>query len=68
MLILYPKLSTNSRRALFKTRRGWNHRYTYKPRSRLLARLSQESGLSKEAVIEQLNKEREILLKLNGIR
>lgn len=65
-LILYPKLGTQSRRAIARTRKRFGHPYTYKPRGDLLQRLSAETGMSIQDVYFQLLRERETLLKLFG--
>ncbi len=67
-LKLYQLLGTCSRRALTKRRYRPSrlHRasepYVYNPRINLLERLSRETGLSIQEVIEQLLKERNYLL------
>ena len=58
----YYLLSTRSRRAIVKTKGRFGNPYHYSPRGTLLARLSRELGLSREAVYSLLMKEREILL------
>lgn len=61
-LLLYRRLSTRSRRAIRKTKGRWGHPYKYRPRGNLMARLAEETGLSQEAVYDQLMKEREFLI------
>lgn len=61
-LILYPKLSTCSRRAIRKTKTSFGRTYFYKPKGNLLNRLSKETGLDIEAVYNQLMKERAYLV------
>ena len=69
-LILYPLLSTRSRRALLRRvyRQSQHHYagqpYHYNPRSPLLERLSEQTGLSIQQVAIQLLSEREYLLSL----
>ena len=53
-LKLYPKLSTNSKRALRRQKKEWGHPYHYEPRLKLLKRLSQETGMSLTEVRNQL--------------
>jgi hypothetical protein len=65
-LLLYPKLSTRSRRAIRKEKGRWGHPYDYRPRGNLLSRLAFETGLSKEQVYDQLLKERHYLLSKDG--
>lgn len=63
-LKLYPLLGTRSRRGLYKTHRR-NYAYTrtyYVPRYNLVLRLSRQTGLSPEAVYEQMKRERDYLL------
>ena len=59
----YYLLSTRSRRAIAKTKCRFGNPYQYTPRGTLLARLSRELGLSREAVYSLLMKEREHILK-----
>ena len=59
----YYLLSTRSRRAIAKTKCRIGNPYQYTPRRTLLARLSRELGLSREAVYSLLMKEREHILK-----
>jgi len=66
-LLLYPLLSTRSRRALLKTRKRGRKIYDYAPRGTLLQRLSQETGMSIEEVYQQLYKERVYLRKKLGV-
>lgn len=61
--VLYPRLSTRSRRALGKSRRRNGKPYVYRPRGNLLRRLSQETGMSLEEVFSQLLTERARLLR-----
>jgi hypothetical protein len=62
-LICYPLLSTRSRRALQKRKGRWGHRYQYVPRANLIDRLARELNLPVEQVHEQLQRERNFLLK-----
>jgi len=62
-LLLYPLLSTRSRRALLKTKNRGQRDYVYNPRGNLLERLATETGLSKAQVYDQLLQEREYLIK-----
>lgn len=62
-LLIWPKLSTRSRRALLKRVRGYGRPHNYTPKGHLLERLSRELGISKEEVLAQMWKEREYLLK-----
>lgn len=62
-LICYPLLSTRSKRAILKTKKSWGHVYWYNPRGDLLVRLSKQLNLPITKVVEQLEKEREFLLK-----
>lgn len=65
-LVLWYKLGTRSRRAMLRVKKKWGHAYHYSPRSDLLQRLSQESHLTIEEVVVQLNKERDYLLRQLG--
>jgi hypothetical protein len=61
--ILYPRLCTRSRRAINRT--AWRGRkYVYSPRTDLLRRLSEETGMSTEQCREQLHRERKWLLEV----
>lgn len=59
----YSRLSTRSRRAITRKLGRFGKKYQYTPRGRLLVRLSQEMGMSKESVYNLLMEEREYLLK-----
>jgi len=61
-LVLYPKLSTRSRRAILKTKGKFGRAYYYSPRFPLIQRLSQETGMSIEQVYRQISIERRYLL------
>jgi hypothetical protein len=61
-LILYPKLGTDSKKALTKKNSRWGKPYNYKPRGRLLERLARETGLTIYQVRSQLEREREYLI------
>lgn len=66
-LILYPQLSTRSRRAILKTKKSFGHPYRYQPRGDLLERLARTNGMTKDQVYMQLLEERQTLLRLAGI-
>lgn len=61
-LILYFKLQTKSRRAIQKTTALYGRTYNYRPRGELLVRLSEETGMTREQVYHQLQRERKYLL------
>lgn len=61
-LILYPKLGTCSRRAIRRSKTRYGRPYEYRPRGNLLRRLSHETGLSLDGVLDQLRDERAYLL------
>ena len=61
-LILYPQLSTRSRRAIKRVRGRFGHPYTYNPRGTLLERLARDNGLTIQASYEQLLRERQALI------
>ena len=52
---------------MLKTKKKYGHPYVYNPRSRLLKRLSSETGLTIDETYNQLLRERVIMLKLRGI-
>lgn len=71
-LKLYPLLRTCSRRAITRThykpsrKHQPGDKYHYCPRIDLLERLSRETGMNISEVAEQLMKERNYLLSLEG--
>lgn len=65
-LLLYPRLSTRSRRAIRRTKKSYGRPYEYRPYGNLVKRLSNETGQSSEWVMDQLLKEREFLLSQGG--
>jgi hypothetical protein len=62
-LICYPLLSTRSRRAISRQYKNKLSLQKYTPRGSLLQRLSKQLRWSIDRVAEQLDKEREYLLK-----
>lgn len=62
-IILYPLLSTCSKRALLRSKKRYGNPYRYSPRGTLLQRLSTETGMSMTEVYNQLMKERDYLIK-----
>lgn len=61
-LLLYPKLSTCSKRAIRRVKKRWGHPYEYRPRGNLVKRLAIETGYSEEWVYDRLLEEREYLI------
>lgn len=61
-LLLYPRLSTCSRRAIRRKKGRFGRDYDYRPYGNLVRRLANETGNSSEWVVDQLLKEREYLL------
>jgi len=61
-LILYPQLSTRSRRAIKRRFKKFGHSYHYSPRGDLMERLAKEMGWTLEQVYNQLHRERHFLL------
>jgi hypothetical protein len=61
-LTLYPKLGTDSKKALTKKNGRWGKPYIYRPRGTLLLRLSRETNLTIDQVRSQLEREREYLI------
>ena len=55
-------MNLRSKRAILRTRKRWGHPVGYNPRRALVERLASELNLSTEAVLEQLQKERQFLL------
>ena len=66
-LTLYPKLGTDSKKALNRKNGRWGKPYYYRPRGNLLERLARETGMTINQVRSQLEKEREYLLKQNDL-
>lgn len=66
-IILYPKLSTRSKKAMCKLKKRYGRSYHYKPRGQLLERLAKETGLTIDQVHDQLLRERAVILKLKGL-
>lgn len=62
MLIAYARMSTRSRRAMTREKTRYGRQYVYFPRITLVRRLSRELGMSEEAVLDQIIREREYLL------
>jgi len=67
-LELYFRLGTFSKRAMLKTKARFGRDYVYRPRGDLLKRLSSETGRSIEDVYQQLQREREYLLRMSSNR
>lgn len=65
-IILYQQMSTCSRRAICRARSRFGMPYTYTPRGTLLKRLAKQNGMTIEQVYNQLQKERQVLLRLRG--
>jgi hypothetical protein len=63
-LIVYPRLSTRSRRAMLRLKRRSGKPCVYTPHGDLLDRLVGELKLSKEQVLEQIKQERQYLIKV----
>lgn len=61
-MIIYPLLGTTSRRAMVRETAKFGQPYTYRPRGNLLERLSLETGMSKESVLRQIQRERQKLI------
>lgn len=61
-LLVYPLLSTRSRRAITKRKKRYGRDYEYRPRITLVNRLVEELGLSHEQVLDQISAERRYLL------
>ncbi len=61
-IIIYPLLGTTSRRAMVREKSRFGHAYVYKPRGELLVRLSVDTGMSKDAVLRQIQRERQYLI------
>ena len=62
-LLVYPRLSTCSKRAMLRVGKRYGHYYYYTPRGHLLNRLTRELGMTHDQVIAQIHKERQLLLR-----
>lgn len=56
-LLVWPRLNLRSKRAMLRTKKKWGHPYEYYPRQQLLNRLSKELNMTKEEVLDQIDKE-----------
>ena len=61
-LKLYNMLGTKSRRAIRRTKKAFGHPYVYRPRSHLITRLSQQTGMTRTEVYNQLMAERQFFI------
>jgi hypothetical protein len=61
-IIIYPLLGTTSRRAMVREKSRFGQPYVYRPRGNLLDRLSAETGMTKNAVLRQIARERQQLM------
>ena len=61
-IVIYPLLGTTSRRAMVREKSRFGRPYVYCPRGNLLDRLSAETGMSKDAVLRQIARERQQLI------
>lgn len=62
-LVIFPRLQTQSKRAFTKTRGKYGRPYHYQPRIDLLFRLQKELGLPAGEILDQIDREREFLIK-----
>ncbi len=62
-LLVWPRLSTCSKRAMMRTKKRWGHPNKYYPQVQLLNRLSDELNMTKEQVLDQIDKEQAFLLR-----
>ena len=67
-LVIFPLLCTRSRRAIRRTKGKFGHVYSYTPRADLVIRLSTKLGMTREDVLDQIQKEREYIIKLHESR
>lgn len=63
-LVVFPRLSTRSKRALLQDSGKFGWYKAYMPRKKLLERLQRELGMTQAEVIDQVRKERKFLLKI----
>jgi hypothetical protein len=61
-IIIYPLLGTCSRRAMVREKCRFGRPYVYRPRGNLLDRLSAETGMTKNAVLRQIARDRQHLI------
>jgi hypothetical protein len=58
-LIIYPRLSHDSKKAMRRTLKPFGRKYQYIPQQRLIDRLMKELGITESEFYRQLEKERE---------
>lgn len=63
ILKFYSRLSTRSRRAILRQTKKWGHENIYFPRYQLVKNLMTEFNMTENEVLDQLQKEREFLLR-----
>jgi hypothetical protein len=63
-LIIFPRLSTRSKRAFVRFKKKYGRHYDYNPRGDLLKRLRFELQWSNEQIYDQIAKERALFAKL----
>jgi len=61
-IIIYPLLGTTSRRAMVREKARFGRPYVYSPRGNLLDRLCSETGMTKNAVLRQIARERQYFI------
>jgi hypothetical protein len=61
-IVIYYLLGTTSRRAMVREKSKFGRPYVYRPRGNLLDRLSSETGMTKNAVLRQIARERQHLI------
>lgn len=62
-LVIYPLLSTQSRRAMVREYKKFGHTYNYRPRGHLIKRLCEKLAISPDKVLDQIQKERDYIIK-----
>jgi len=61
-IVIYHLLGTTSRKAMVREKSRFGRPYVYRPRGNLLERLSAETGMTKNAVLRQIARERQQLM------
>jgi hypothetical protein len=61
-LLIYPLLSTRSRRAISRARGKYGRPYDYRPRIDLINNLAADLRMSQDQVLDQIKRERDFIL------
>lgn len=62
-LVIYPLMSTRSKRAISRRRGRFGREYEYRPHGDFVRRLALHTGMTIEGVLKQIEQEREFILR-----